>query len=138
MSAGAVADVAVTDTHALLFHTSGARALGRRAAAQFAACAAQQSVVYVPAAVVWGVAVLTRTPRAILKTSVREYFDHVFSNPCLQLLDLTAAQIFDANELGFTRDPFDGLIVAAARSLDLPLITRDEAIRASGAVRVLW
>lgn len=133
-----MAEVAVTDTHALLFHTSRAPALGRRAAAQFAACEAQQAIVYVPAAVVWEVAVLTRSRRAILKTSVRDYFEHVFSNPCFQFFDLTPTQIFDANELGFTRDPFDGLIVAAARSLDLPLITRDEAIRASGAVRVLW
>ena len=28
--------------------------------------------------------------------------------------------------------------VAAARSVDLPLITRDGDIRASGAVKVLW
>ncbi len=133
-----MADVAVCDTHALLFHTSSAPAIGRRAAAHFAACELQQAIVYVPAAVVWEVAVLTRTRRAILKTSVRDYFDHVFSNPCFQFLDLTATQIVDASELGFTRDPFDGLIVAAARSLDLPLITRDDAIRTAGVVRVLW
>jgi len=133
-----VGNAAVADTHALLLHTSRAAALGRRAAAQFAACEAQQAVVYVPMAVVWEVAVLTRSGRVALKTSVRDYFDHVFSNACYQMLDVTADQIFDANDLGFTRDPFDGLICAAARSLDLPLITRDEAIRASGAVRVMW
>lgn len=138
MRARAVAEVAVTDTHALLFHTSSAPALGRRAAAHFAACEAQQAIVYVPAAVVWEVAVLARTRRLMLKASVRDYFDHVFSNPCFQFVDLTIPQIVDACELGFTRDPFDGLIVASARSLDLPLITRDEVIRSSGAVRVLW
>ena len=130
-------DAAVADTHALLLHTSR-EAVGRRASAHFAACEAQQAVVYVPMAVVWEVAVLTRSGRVALKTSVRDYFDHVFSNASFQMLDLTAEQIYDASELGFTRDPFDGLICAAARSLDLPLITRDEAIRASGAVRVLW
>jgi PIN domain nuclease of toxin-antitoxin system len=133
-----VADVAVADTHALLLHTSRATSLGKRAAVHLAACEGQQAVVYVPAAVVWEVAVLSRTRRGLLKTSVRDYFEHVFSNPCFQYLDLTADQIFDAHDLGFTRDPFDGLIVAAARALDLPLITRDDAIRASGAVRVLW
>jgi hypothetical protein len=53
-------------------------------------------------------------------------------------LDLTPEQVYDASELGFTRDPFDGLIVAAARFVHLPLLTRDELVRTSGAVRVLW
>jgi PIN domain nuclease of toxin-antitoxin system len=35
-------------------------------------------------------------------------------------------------------DPFDALICAAARDLELPLITRDGDIGRSGAVRVLW
>jgi PIN domain nuclease of toxin-antitoxin system len=43
-----------------------------------------------------------------------------------------------ADELRFTRDPFDALIVAVARIAGLPLVTRDGAIRESGAVRVLW
>jgi PIN domain nuclease of toxin-antitoxin system len=46
--------------------------------------------------------------------------------------------VYDADELRFTRDPFDALICAAARRMDLPLVTRDADIRASGAVRVLW
>jgi PIN domain nuclease of toxin-antitoxin system len=133
-----VADAAVTDTHALLFHASSASALGRRAAAHFAACELQQAIVYVPAAVVWEVSVLSRARRGLLKTTVRDYFGHVFSNPCFQHLDLSVDQILEAHDSSFTRDSFDGLIVAAARSLDLPLITRDEAIRASGVVRVLW
>jgi PIN domain nuclease of toxin-antitoxin system len=43
-----------------------------------------------------------------------------------------------ADELRFTRDPFDALICAAARALNLPLVTRDGDIRASGSVRVIW
>ena len=56
----------------------------------------------------------------------------------IDALDLTADQVYDADELRFTRDPFDGLICAAARSVDLPLLTRDGDIRDSGAVRVVW
>ena len=43
-----------------------------------------------------------------------------------------------ADELRFTRDPFDALIVAAARTLALPLVTHDRDICASGAVHVIW
>lgn len=132
-------EAAVTDTNALLYFASGpSRLLSRRAAAHFEACDAGTGMLHVPAAVVWELAILARVGRADLGRSPRQFFDDLFSNPSFQFLDLTPAQIFDANELGFTRDPFDGLIVAAARALDLPLITRDEAIRASGAVRVLW
>jgi PIN domain nuclease of toxin-antitoxin system len=46
--------------------------------------------------------------------------------------------VFDADELRINRDPFDALIVAAARALDLPLLTRDTEIGSSGAVRVVW
>jgi PIN domain nuclease of toxin-antitoxin system len=136
-----VADLhaAVTDTHPLVFHAvAQARSLGPRARAHLAACEAQQALVYVPAAVMWEMMLLARLSRVNLHRPVRAFFDDLFSNPCYQPLDLTATQIFDAGDLRFTRDPFDGLICAAARSLDLPLLTRDETIRASGAVRVLW
>jgi PIN domain nuclease of toxin-antitoxin system len=59
------------------------------------------------------------------------------SNPAYQPLDTTADRVFLADELRFTRDPFDGLICAAAPSLGLPLVTRDGAIHDSGAVKTL-
>jgi PIN domain nuclease of toxin-antitoxin system len=35
-------------------------------------------------------------------------------------------------------DPFDRIIVAAARTIERPLITADEDIRESGLVDVVW
>jgi PIN domain nuclease of toxin-antitoxin system len=136
-----VADIAaaVTDTHALLYHAAGsARLVGKRAAVHLAACELRQALVYVPAAVIWEVTLLARLSRVTLHRPVRTFFDDLFSNPCYQPMDLTPAQVYDASALRFTRDPFDGLICAAARSLDLPLITRDHVIQTSGVVRVLW
>ena len=62
----------------------------------------------------------------------------VWRNPAYQPYDLGQEQVFLTDELRFTRDPFDALIVSAARSLDVPLMTRDAVIRASGSVRVFW
>jgi PIN domain nuclease of toxin-antitoxin system len=128
----------VTDTHPLVFHAAGGGALGSGAKAQFAAAEAGRTIVYVPAAVIWEVSLLARIVRINLRRSVRVFFDDLFSNPAYQPHDLKPAQVFEADELRFTRDPFDGLIVAAARDLGLPLITRDAAIRDSGSVRVVW
>jgi PIN domain nuclease of toxin-antitoxin system len=64
--------------------------------------------------------------------------DPVYTNPAYQPLDLTAAQVYVADEIRINRDPFDGLICAAALTVSLPLITRDGDIRASGRLEVIW
>lgn len=129
---------AVTDTPALLYHAGGSPRLGRRAAAHFATVERRQAILYVPAAVIWEVSLLARGGRVSLRRSVPAFFADLFSNPGYQPYDLTPAQIFDADALRINRDPFDALICAAARDLDLPLLTRDADIGASGAVRITW
>lgn len=130
---------AVTDTHALLFHAAGGgRGLGPKAAAIFEQCERQQAVIYVPAIVMWEVSLLARVSRVNLRRTVRGFFDDLFSNPAYQPFDLTAEQIYIGDELRFSRDPFDLLICAAARALDLPLLTRDADIRAAGVVKAIW
>lgn len=52
-------------------------------------------------------------------------------------MDLAPEQIYLAEEIRPNEDPFDALICAAARSLDLPLLTRDAAIEESG-MDVVW
>ncbi len=129
---------AVTDTHALVFHAAGGGKLGPKARATFAAAERQEAIVYVPVAVIWEISLLAGAVRINLRRPVRQFFADLFSNPAYQPHVLKADQVFDADELRVTRDPFDGLIVAAARDLGLPLITRDTTIRASGAVRAIW
>ena len=84
------------------------------------------------------VSLLARASRINLRCPVQAFFDDLFSNPAYHPFDLTSAQVYLADELRFTRDPFDALIVAAARTLALPLVTRDRDLRASGAVHVIW
>lgn len=133
-----MADAAVSDTHALIFHAAGAGRLGPKARAHFEACERRQAILYVPAVVMWECGLLARAVRINLHRPLRGFFEDLFSNPAYQPLDLSAAQVLLADEMRFTRDPFDGLIVAVARDLGLPLITRDAQIRESGAVKILW
>ncbi len=129
---------AVADTHAILFHAAGGRGLGPKAAAMFERCARQQAIISVPAIVMWEVSLLARVSRVNLRRTVRGFFDDLFSNPSYQPYDMTDEQVFIADELRFSRDPFDLLICAAARAMELPLISRDADIRAAGVVRVIW
>jgi PIN domain nuclease of toxin-antitoxin system len=129
---------AVTDTHALIFHAAGGTGLGANARAHFAAAEQRDALVYVPVAVIWEVSLLARAVRINLHRPVRVFFDDLFSNPAFQPHELDAAQVFDADELRFTRDPFDALICAAARDLGLPLLTRDAAVASAAVVPTLW
>lgn len=140
VGAGGVAEpqAAVTDTHALLFHAAGTGRLGAKAARFFDRCERGERIVYVPAAVMWETALLARVSRVNLRRGARQFFEDLFSNPAFQPVDLTASQVFGADDLRFTRDPFDALIVSAAQSLGLPLLTRDAMIAKSGTVAVIW
>ena len=129
---------AVVDTNALVFHAAGGKKLGKEAKAILDAAEERKAIVYVPAAVIWEVGLLARVVRINLHRPVRAFFADLFSNPAYQPHPLDAPQAFDADELRFTRDPFDALICAAARDLGLPLITRDAMIREAGVVAVEW
>jgi PIN domain nuclease of toxin-antitoxin system len=133
-----VAEAAVTDTHPLLFHAAGAGRLGRKAAAHFAACERRDALVYVPAVVIWECVLLVRAGRVVLRDGVHRFFEDLFSNPAYQPHDLTAAQVLGGEEMRVNRDPFDALVLAAARDLELPLITRDSDMRGAGLVGILW
>lgn len=131
-------EAAVTDTHALVFHAAGGGRLGRRAAAMFSRCERREAIIYVPAVVIWECALLAHVSRINLRQSLRAFFDDLFSNPAYQPLDVTPEHVFAADDMTFTQDPFDALICASARTLGMPLITRDARIRASRAVTVIW
>lgn len=133
-----MADAAVTDTHALIFHAAGGGKLGPKARAHFDACERQRALIYVPVVVMWECSLLARAVRINLHRSVDAFFSDLFSNPAFQPVDLTPVHVVQADAFRFTRDPFDALIVATARDLGLPLVTRDAIIRESGTVKILW
>lgn len=128
----------VSDTHPLLFHAAGSKRLGKTAVAHFQACEQRRAITYIPVAVIWEVSLLVRVGKADLRRPLRAFFLDLFSNPAYQPLDLTPEQVYLADEARPNNDPFDALICAAARSLGLPLLSRDSDIQASGLVKILW
>jgi PIN domain nuclease of toxin-antitoxin system len=129
---------AVADTHALLYHAGRDRRLGRRAAALFAACEARAAIIYIPVVTLWETGLLARRGRVRLGRPLRAFTDDLFSNPAYQPFNLSPEQALLAEEHRLNDDPFDALIVSAARLLDLPLMTRDADIVRSKLVEILW
>ena len=62
------------------------------------------------------------------------------SAPYVEVLPLTVDVAIESEQLGdaFPADPADRLIAATARVHDLTLVTSDQPIRKSRAVRTLW
>jgi len=56
----------------------------------------------------------------------------------LSFLPLDLDQLDEFAALSSIRDPFDRLIVAAARQMGAALITRDESLAEAGLVSVVW
>jgi PIN domain nuclease of toxin-antitoxin system len=128
----------VTDTHPLLYHAREPSKLPARVARHFAACERGEALTYVPAPVAWEISLLARVGKVRMQRSVASFFADLFSNPAYQPVDLTFGEVLLADEGSPNDDPFDALIVAAARDLDLPLITRDADIERCGLVAVVW
>ncbi len=112
--------------------------MGKRAAAVFARAEERRSIIYIPVAVMWECSILARLGRIDLGRPTRQFFADLFSNPAYQPVELTAEQVYLADEARPNTDPFDALICAAARHLGLPLLSRDADIEASGLIRVVW
>lgn len=83
---------------------------------------------------------VTQTTRKLTSTNLSELRDALTSSPLLTLqpidIDVVDATTSIARDL--LTDPWDRFIVGTARALELPLVTKDGAIRESKLVTTIW
>jgi PIN domain nuclease of toxin-antitoxin system len=126
----------VLDTHACVFLLAAPRKLGATARRALERVESGRDEAWVPAAVAAEIVLLHELGRIrIGLPQLRETLDSV---PGLRFLPLELDQLDQFVSLTSIRDPFDRLIMSAARSLKADLISRDEELGASGLVRVVW
>jgi PIN domain nuclease of toxin-antitoxin system len=79
----------------------------------------------------WEIAKKVELGRLQLTQAVRPWLETAISYPGLRPIDLSLDIMIESTQLPgtFHRDPADQLIVATARVLDIPLLTRDSKIR---------
>lgn len=131
------------DTHALLWMASGS--LSSSAADAVRTAGLTQGVLVSPASF-WELGLLARPrigpPRIRLDPDPERFIDDLLSNPAIAETPLTASIAFASTSLpgSFHQDPADRFLVATARALGIPLLTRDRAILAyaeQGHVRAI-
>ena len=78
-------------------------------------------------------------PRRALGEPSRSFLNREISRNNFELLPISLDHATSVEDLAqHHKDPFDRLIVSAARALDATLITRDATIAESGLVRAVW
>ena len=112
------------------------RKLGPGARAALRRVEAGREEAWLPAAVVAEVVLLRGLGR--VGVGLSEIRRAMESAPGLHFSPLDLDQLDRFSSLGSISDPFDRLIVSAARSLGAVLITRDTALAEGGLVETTW
>ncbi len=129
----------VTDTQALVFFATGdLRRMSVKCRRIFERAEAQRDRVYVPVICFFEVALLLEHGRLRSRLGFEEWHGLIAAHPGLPIERLVWDDIREARGLAGLVDPFDRLIAATALRLDVPLLTSDQRIRASGLVRTVW
>lgn len=125
----------VLDTHAWIWLLSDPDQLGRAGRAALR----RDRVRGVAAISCWEVAMLASRGRITLDRDPVAWMEDALAAERLELLPLTPAVAAASAVLAdFHGDPADRLIVATALTHGATLLTRDERIRQSGAVKTVW
>lgn len=128
----------VTDTHPLIWYATGKQAkLSAKALRAFNAATRAEALIYVPGFVLWEIAMLLKIRRISLSENYGDWAEHLVAQPGFDLAPFSVEVTTEAYNYPFP-DPFDGVITATAKVMDLALITKDRDITDSELVEIHW
>ncbi len=129
----------VLDTHALVWWVSGDETLSEKAKAAIEReLDGGQIIVSVISA--WEIAMLVEREKLLLSMDVESWLATVAQIEAVRFMPLDIDVAVKSVDLPgeFHKDPADRMIVATARKLAVPLVTKDEKIRAYAHVKTIW
>lgn len=128
----------VADSHAIFWHLQRSPKLSAPAAQALREAGDHEIVVSVASLIdLWYV---TQTTQAIATADLAAVRAALESSPRveLQLIDAAVADVYTAIPRSVLKDPWDRFIVATARALSAPLVTRDTTIQQAQLVQTIW
>lgn len=134
-----MADLAVTDSHGLIWYASGRRRkLGAKAKRLFDRADRGQAAIYIPTIVLVEIAEASHRGTVQLEGGFATWCDRLVSSPYFIPVELSVDVVIKAEELYGIKERGDRLIAATAVALNLPLLTRDPSIAEAAGVDVIW
>lgn len=129
----------VADSHVALWYANGSPRLSTAARGALIGAEEDGGIVISVATLIdlWYV---TQTTQGVTSADLDGLRAGMLASPAVELypIDLAVSDAYIGLDRALLRDPWDRLIVATALALDVPLATRDGAIRASGLVPTIW
>jgi PIN domain nuclease of toxin-antitoxin system len=131
--------VIVLDTHALVWWVTGDPTLSRRAKAAIERERPGGAII-VSAISAWEIAMLVEREKLVLSMDAGSWLATVQTIDAVCFVPVDPGIAVKSVELPgeFHEDPADRMIVATARKLAVPLVTKDEKIRAYAHVKTIW
>ncbi len=126
----------VLDTHSCLFALGAPRKLGRSAATALRQLDRGKATAWIPAPVVAEIVMLRQLGRT--EIGLPQLEAAIADAPALRFLSLDLSQLHEFAALASIRDPFDRMIVSAARVTRSKLITKDGLLAESGLIETVW
>ncbi len=129
----------VLDTHTLVWWVNGDSALSKKARAVLGKESAGGEIV-ISSISAWEIAMLVARRRLVLSMDVSSWLATVKQIEAVRFVPVDVEVATKSVELPgeFHSDPADRIIVATARMLAAPLVTKDVRIRAYAHVKTVW
>lgn len=129
----------VLDTHTLVWWVNGDDTLSKKAKAAITR-ELDDGQIIVSAISAWEIAMLVEREKLVLSMDVGSWLATVGEIDAVRFMPLDNEIAVKSVELPgeFHKDPADRMIVATARRLAVPLVTKDEKIRAYAHVKTIW
>ncbi len=129
----------VLDTHALVWWVTGDAALSKKAKATIDH-EMDAGYIVVSAISAWEIAMLVDRERLVLSMEVQSWLATVAQIETVRFVPVDVEIATKSVQLPgeFHRDPADRIIVATARKLAVPVVTKDDKIRAYAHVKTIW
>nr|WP_241018365.1 type II toxin-antitoxin system VapC family toxin [Paraburkholderia sp. Tr-20389] len=131
--------VIVLDTHALVWWATVDPTLSRKAKAAIERELADGEIL-VSSISAWEIAMLVEREKLVLSMDVGNWLAAVGDVEAVRFVPVDSEIAVKSVELPgeFHKDPADRMIVATARKYSVPLVTKDEKIRAYAHVKTIW
>jgi PIN domain nuclease of toxin-antitoxin system len=129
----------VADSHAIVWFVTGSERLSPTAAAALRTAEGEQSIT-VSVATLLDLWYVTQTTQGVTTNQLQRVREVLVASSAIDLhpINEAVADAFTSISRSVLSDPWDRFIVSTALVLGVPLVTRDEAIRAAGIVETVW